>query len=926
MHTSTPPLSFFLRQFGAGLLVLICTCQYERVSAQSCMADATNGLARSSFFASGENVGAEYEKAFNNENGAASKWAYTSAGFSVGTPAWIGTNFGGIGPKTLTGYLISAAADMAGRDPGSWIFQGSNDGLDWTDLDQRTNQTFVYRGQSRIFSFNNTVAYTQYRLLILETADIAETTIHIGELEFYEKVCLEGFVTEAGIPLANVTVGMLGEAYSVGGGGGSLLATAVTDASGKYIFNTSDVPDGQFSIIVEPPAGYQIVSNTLPFFTDPAWADPFNRFSVSQFWYSYDGAIIFENHHQLAQSLATTGGEHWDSEESTTYTNRFTVGIDKSNLNFDLKKSAPLHSCLTLNGSPLSAANLITVAENGTFGSFAAGVGSGSYLRVHPSQPGFSKDFENLVLYDNEGYLTAARTQYVYVTRPNTLDVSSGPGSGVMLGEGTFTVTSYIGTLADLIDGNNAGLNATSLLNIYAKGWRKTYGSTTGDVFDKFLILNGASNNLPLFTQPGLELNANTPYLFSFDGKNANAFSQGINQIVEVPYFLLDDADQVVTSGVLTLASSASLAEDDPHSEWQKVFATILAPTTGAYKLQIRYPGGSAGGNDFYLDNISLRAMTDFGDNPVSYGEAVHNQSVFEINENCDPQLKLGALIDIKMANQPTSVADGDNASDLDDEDAVIFPILNEGASSYTVSVEVNNLTTSDAFLYAWIDWDLSGTFEVGERVNVTIPPNTINGTFPLTWNGLNVTGSPYARFRLSSEGSAASLPTGIAPNGEVEDYLITMTPLPVTLTQFTVGKEGSKARLQWTTTSETGASYFEIQRSGDAKRWFSLGAVSAVGESSGAVMYQFTDTLLTIGVVYYRLKMMDLDGSYSLSTIRSLQMGDIGQLSLYPNPAKERVYLNSLAIGSIKEITFLRNDGHSIRSVKWVREPMSQD
>ncbi|MGG7666957.1 GEVED domain-containing protein [Dyadobacter sp. BHUBP1] len=861
-------------------------------NAQQCMKDATDGLAKSYFFASGDSFGQEYDRAFNNNNDAGNKWYRGGHNTTAAAPNWIGVNFGDQGAKALTGYLISTANDFPSRAPRDWTFQGSNDGTTWTDLDTRSGQSFAYTGQSRVFSFANTSAYMQYRLLITETSDPNESSIQIGELEFYEKVCLQGTVTNQGTPLSGVTVAILGETYSAGGGGGNVLFTALTDAAGQYTFSPAQIPDGQFSLIVQPPAGYQIASNTIPFFVDPAWTNSGQRFSTSQYYYSPTGAITFANHLQLAQSSGTTGSVYWDNQQSNTYVNRFRADTDKGNLNFTLKQAQVSQSCATLNGTPPFTNNLITLAENGTFGSFSTGTGAGSYLRVHPEQPGFSKDFSNTVLYGNAGLSNPTNTQYTYANKANEFSAITGWGAGVMIQESRFTVTSYIGTLGDLIDSNNDGNQTKSLINVYPTHWRKTYGTTTGDVYDKFLIINGAGNNLPFFNQPGLNLKGSLSYLFSFDGKNANATTQGINTTVSVPYRLLNSSGVAVASGTLDLPPASALSDDDASSPWQKVFVTLTPPSDGTYSLELRYPGGSAIGNDFYIDNISLRALTDYGDDPISYGEAVHGQPAQTISVSCDPLLYLGAKLDIENLYLASAIANADNLDNIDDEDGVTPATLHAGATSYSVAVSATNNTSTAATLYAWIDWDQSGTFESSERLSIPVPASSGTASYSLTWTGLNAPNKVYARFRLSSDPLAAN-PTGLASGGEVEDYMIEV-PMPVTLASFDVTTETSTAILSWSTTSETNSDYFEIQRSNNARDWQAVGIQKSHGESSALIKYSFVDQTPSKGINYYRLKMVDFDGTFAFSRIRETSFQTLPGMVAFPNPASGVVFLKA--------------------------------
>ncbi len=79
-------------------------------------------------------------------------------------------------------YTITSADDVPERDPKDWLFQGSNDGNDWTTLDTRTNENFTSRFQKRGFLFSNTTSYQYYRFYVLENH--GDGSIQLQQLEF----------------------------------------------------------------------------------------------------------------------------------------------------------------------------------------------------------------------------------------------------------------------------------------------------------------------------------------------------------------------------------------------------------------------------------------------------------------------------------------------------------------------------------------------------------------------------------------------------------------------------------------------------------------------------------------------------------------------------------------------------------------------
>ncbi|QKG53067.1 hypothetical protein [Hymenobacter sp. BRD67] len=129
----------------------------------------------------------------------------------------------------------------------------------------------------------------------------------------------------------------------------------------------------------------------------------------------------------------------------------------------------------------------------------------------------------------------------------------------------------------------------------------------------------------------------------------------------------------------------------------------------------------------------------------------------------------------------------------------------------------------------------------------------------------------------------------GLVANN-VAYYGAAPTPLPVELTAFTATAEGNTAvALAWATASEQNTLAFEVERSQDGKTFAHVSTVAAAGSSSTSRRYELLDTnpLARQSVLYYRLKQLDVDGTYSYSPVRTVALaGASAGLSLYPNPA----------------------------------------
>lgn len=133
--------------------------------------------------------------------------------------------------------------------------------------------------------------------------------------------------------------------------------------------------------------------------------------------------------------------------------------------------------------------------------------------------------------------------------------------------------------------------------------------------------------------------------------------------------------------------------------------------------------------------------------------------------------------------------------------------------------------------------------------------------------------GPIYAQFPFFYAASAAS-------GGPV-------SPLPMRLNDFTATRQSQSVVLRWSTVQEVNSDNFEIQQSTDAQNWKTIGTVKAAGSSGSILNYQFEDKSVNSGVVYYRLKMNDLDVKFEYSSVARIQWGAGNKkLFAYPSPA----------------------------------------
>ena len=142
----------------------------------------------------------------------------------------------------------------------------------------------------------------------------------------------------------------------------------------------------------------------------------------------------------------------------------------------------------------------------------------------------------------------------------------------------------------------------------------------------------------------------------------------------------------------------------------------------------------------------------------------------------------LGASVDDELGTLQNAAANADDVDSAlpDDEDGLNNPVADLTLTiraQPTVNVIVTNTTGSTATLSGWIDYDNNGLFDnATERAQATILSGATDEITTLTFPTLpeGFTDTTYARFRLSTD-SAADDPTGVAADGEVEDYVVTI-------------------------------------------------------------------------------------------------------------------------------------------------------
>lgn len=266
---------------------------------------------------------------------------------------------------------------------------------------------------------------------------------------------------------------------------------------------------------------------------------------------------------------------------------------------------------------------------------------------------------------------------------------------------------------------------------------------------------------------------------------------------------------------------------------------------------------GSGMWQDITLDGKVIASFNDNGNVMGNITADVYINTA-AVRVNGDGVAYMDRNIYINPSTQPSSTVD-----------VRIYFTATELANFLAASAEAS--TIGDIILSKSSNVVCSGVFEAGNLTEIITPSSNM-----VYENG------HYLEMSVSSF-------SGFFPHGGA-------IPLPVELIDFSLTPiEEEEMILKWTTANETNSDKFIIERSYDGFTFEAIGNVEAQGNSTNEVSYLFVDKdFADVSILYYRLRQIDLDGSETLSEVRSAKLEKGKHLfSISPNPTKGNLNLN---------------------------------
>jgi hypothetical protein len=277
------------------------------------------------------------------------------------------------------------------------------------------------------------------------------------------------------------------------------------------------------------------------------------------------------------------------------------------------------------------------------------------------------------------------------------------------------------------------------------------------------------------------------------------------------------------------------------------------------------------------------------------------------------------------------------------DDDVFLSYSSDRGTTWLNTPIRVNNDPVGNGKIQYWPG------IAVGDDGTIAIifydTRNTPNNSFIEAYLARSTDGGlTFTNGLVSSEPSPTSIPNGDVRFGDyinidyVGDKIVPVWTderaggvdmdiytavinqiIPVELTSFAGRVVDGKTILEWTTATELNNLGFEIERASASSatvpegtkplfnEWIRIGFVEGNGTTAEPQHYSFSDTGLG-GVVYYRLKQIDFNGSYKYSNIIDLNTVSVTTLELsqnYPNPFNPSTAIN-YQIGNVGFVSLI--------------------
>ncbi len=117
----------------------------------------------------------------------------------------------------------------------------------------------------------------------------------------------------------------------------------------------------------------------------------------------------------------------------------------------------------------------------------------------------------------------------------------------------------------------------------------------------------------------------------------------------------------------------------------------------------------------------------------------------------------------------------------------------------------------------------------------------------------------------------------------------------------FEAGAQGTKVDLSWIVTNEHITNRFEVEKSLDGVNFSKLTTVACSGISNNVKTFEGVDTDVRDGIYTYRIKQIFVDGSWRHSEKRKVQLFEINNVNIFPNPTSDEFFIDLSKLDNVE-------------------------
>ena len=165
-------------------------------------------------------------------------------------------------------------------------------------------------------------------------------------------------------------------------------------------------------------------------------------------------------------------------------------------------------------------------------------------------------------------------------------------------------------------------------------------------------------------------------------------------------------------------------------------------------------------------------------------------------------------------------------------------------------------------------------------------------------------------------QGAATAGATGAFDNIIVDTTWPNMVSLlPIKLKSFNSAYKNNSVILNWQSMYENNFDFYQLEKSTDANQFTTVATIKGKSINGNAADYSFTDASIVKDKQYYRLKMVNRDGSFNYSQVITSSSKSTLEISLYPNPVNNLLIVTHSQLSEIGTLQIFNQEGKLVKS-----------